>query len=67
LENSLRYYIPQAPVSPAKRSNCADWGLFLLLKSDLSDVAKNRAYGRIDVLNVLLLTHLFTVLSLVTL
>ena len=37
------------------------------LKSDLSNVAKNRAYGRIDVLNVLLLTHLFTVLSLVTL
>lgn len=37
------------------------------LKSELSDVAKNRAHGPIDVLNVLLLTHLFTVLSLVTL
>lgn len=37
------------------------------LKSELSDVAKNRAHGRIEVLNVLLLTHLFTVLSLVTL
>ena len=37
------------------------------LKSELSDVAKNRARGRVDVLNILLLTHLFTVLSLVTL
>jgi len=37
------------------------------LKSELSDVAKNRARGRIEVLNILLLTHLFTVLSLVTL
>jgi hypothetical protein len=37
------------------------------LKSELSDAAKNRAHGRIEVSNVLLLTHLFTALSLVTL
>ena len=37
LESLLRNYIPQAPVSPAKRSNCADWGLFLLFGKERPD------------------------------
>ncbi len=37
------------------------------IKSSLSDIAKNRTRGSISMLNIILLTHLFTVLSLITL
>ena len=61
---SLTTYPPEAIECTTLLGEEVTWSN---LKSELSDVAKNRIRGSVDVLNILLLTHLFTVLSLVTL